>query len=188
MFRPSIYYVRTGGRGSSVAQRLCPACPRLGRSSLVLLSPRDASLVPGTNTPAAMALRIVKGSLDRMFDKNLQDLVRGIRNHKDDESKYVAQCIDEVKQELKQDNIAVKANAIAKLNYLQMLGYDIGWAAFNTIEVMSSPKFAHKRTGYLAAAQSFHEGTDVLMLTTNLIRKVGGACSVFSYPIGGCRV
>uniref|UniRef100_UPI00358E5B4D AP-3 complex subunit delta-1 isoform X2 n=1 Tax=Myxine glutinosa TaxID=7769 RepID=UPI00358E5B4D len=118
-----------------------------------------------------MALRIVKGSLDRMFDKNLQDLVRGIRNHKDDEPKYVAQCIDEVKQELKQDNIAVKANAIAKLNYLQMLGYDIGWAAFNTIEVMSSPKFAHKRTGYLAAAQSFHEGTDVLMLTTNLIRK-----------------
>lgn len=32
-----------------------------------------------------MALKIVKGSIDRMFDKNLQDLVRGIRNHKDDE-------------------------------------------------------------------------------------------------------
>lgn len=34
-----------------------------------------------------MALKIVKGSIDRMFDKNLQDLVRGIRNHKDDEVK-----------------------------------------------------------------------------------------------------
>ena len=32
-----------------------------------------------------MALKIVKGSIDRMFDKNLQDLVRGIRNHKEDE-------------------------------------------------------------------------------------------------------
>jgi len=29
-----------------------------------------------------------------------------------------------------------------------------------------------QRIGYLAASQSFHEGTDVLMLTTNMIRKV----------------
>lgn len=34
---------------------------------------------------AVMALKMVKGSIDRMFDKNLQDLVRGIRNHKEDE-------------------------------------------------------------------------------------------------------
>ena len=27
---------------------------------------------------------------------------------------------------------------------LQMLGYDVSWAAFNVIEVMSSPKFTHK--------------------------------------------
>lgn len=25
-----------------------------------------------------------------------------------------------------------------------MLGYDISWASFNIIEVMSSPKFTHK--------------------------------------------
>lgn len=35
-----------------------------------------------------MALKIVKGSIDRMFDKNLQDLVRGIRNHKEDEVRH----------------------------------------------------------------------------------------------------
>ncbi|ESP05472.1 hypothetical protein LOTGIDRAFT_177167 [Lottia gigantea] len=118
-----------------------------------------------------MALRKVKGTLDRVMDKNLQDLVRGIRNHKESESKYIADCIDEIKQELKQDNLAVKANAVSKLNYLQMLGYDISWAAFNVIEVMSSTKFTYKRIGYLAASQSFHDGTDVLMLTTNMIRK-----------------
>ncbi|XP_061433335.1 AP-3 complex subunit delta-1-like isoform X1 [Lethenteron reissneri] len=118
-----------------------------------------------------MALKIVKGSLDRMFDKSLQDLVRGIRNHKDDEPKYISMCIEEIKQELRQENIAVKANAVAKLGYLQMQGYDISWAAFNVIEVMSSAKFTHKRIGYMAASQSFHEGTDVLMLTTNMIRK-----------------
>lgn len=106
-----------------------------------------------------------------MFDKNLTDLVRGIRNNKENETKYIAQCIDEIKEELRQENMSVKANAVAKLAYLQMLGYDISWAAFNIIEVMSSTKFTYKRIGYLAASQSFHEGTDVLMLTTNMIRK-----------------
>ncbi|KAF7411290.1 hypothetical protein HZH66_000186 [Vespula vulgaris] len=106
-----------------------------------------------------------------MFDKNLTDLVRGIRNNKENEAKYIAQCIEEIKQELRQDNIAVKANAVAKLTYLQMLGYDISWAGFNIIEVMSSAKFTYKRIGYLAGSQSFHADTELLMLTTNMIRK-----------------
>ncbi|XP_011315343.1 AP-3 complex subunit delta-1 [Fopius arisanus] len=118
-----------------------------------------------------MALRKVKGNFERMFDKNLTDLVRGIRNNKNNEAKYIAQCIEEIKQELRQDNIAVKANAVAKLMYLQMLGYDISWAGFNIIEVMSSGKFTYKRIGYLAGSQSFHMDTELLMLTTNMIRK-----------------
>jgi AP-3 complex subunit delta-1 len=32
-----------------------------------------------------------------------------------------------------QHNLAVKANAVAKLTYLQMLGYDVSWAGFNII-------------------------------------------------------
>lgn len=53
-----------------------------------------------------------------------------------------------------------------------MLGYDMSWAAFNIIEVMSQPKFTPKRIGYLAASQSFNEKTEVITLVTNLIRKV----------------
>lgn len=52
-----------------------------------------------------------------------------------------------------------------------MLGYDMSWAAFNVIEVMSQQKFTGKRIGYLAACQSFHEGTEVVMLATNLLKK-----------------
>ncbi|CAG9107814.1 unnamed protein product [Plutella xylostella] len=118
-----------------------------------------------------MALKKVKGNFERMFDKNLSDLVRGIRNNKDNEAKYIAQCMEEIKVELRQDNIAVKANAVAKLTYLQMLGYDISWSIFNIIEVMSSNKFTYKRIGYLAASQSFHADSELLMLTTNMIRK-----------------
>jgi len=118
-----------------------------------------------------MALNKLKGNLERILDKNLADLVRGIRNNKENEVKYIAQAIEEIKQELKQDNIVVKANAISKLTYLQMIGYDISWAGFNIIEVMSSNKFTFKRIGYLAGSQCFHPETEVLMLTTNMIRK-----------------
>ncbi|KAI8121240.1 AP-3 complex subunit delta [Lucilia cuprina] len=118
-----------------------------------------------------MALKKVKGNFERMFDKNLTDLVRGIRNNKDNEAKYISQCIEEIKQELRQDNINVKCNAVAKLTYIQMLGYDISWAGFNIIEVMSSSRFTCKRIGYLAASQCFHPDSELLMLTTNMIRK-----------------
>lgn len=118
-----------------------------------------------------MALKKVKGNIERMFDKNLTDLVRGIRNNKENEAKYISQCMEDIKQELRQDNLACKSNAIAKLTYLQMLGYDISWAGFNIIEVMSSSKFTLKRIGYLAASQSFHCDSELLMLTTNMIRK-----------------
>lgn len=53
-----------------------------------------------------------------------------------------------------------------------MLGYDMNWASFHVVEVMSSPKFHLKCVGYLAASQSFSKDTDVLMLTTNLLKKV----------------
>lgn len=36
---------------------------------------------------------------------------------------------------------------------------------------MSSNKFTYKRIGYLAASQSFHADSELLMLTTNMIRK-----------------
>lgn len=52
-----------------------------------------------------------------------------------------------------------------------MLGYSLEWAAFHVIEVMASGSFTNKRIGYVAAAQSFHSGTEVLTLATNLIRK-----------------
>jgi len=118
-----------------------------------------------------MALRKVRSNLDRLFDKNLTDLIRGIRNNKENEARYIAACIEEIKVELREGSTFVKANAVEKLAYLQMIGYDISWASFNIIEVMASTKFSEKRIGYLAATQSFNDETDVLMLTTNMIRK-----------------
>jgi hypothetical protein len=60
-----------------------------------------------------------------------------------------------------------------------MLGYPMRWASFYVVEVMSSPKFHLKAVGYLAAVQSFTADTDVLMLTTNLLKKV---CCIMPFP------
>ena len=67
----------------------------------------------------------------------------------------------------------VKATALLKLVYLEMFGHDMSWAAFNVLEVMSSSKYPQKRVGYLGAVQSFRPDTEVLMLATNLLKKVG---------------
>lgn len=66
----------------------------------------------------------------------------------------------------------IKATALLKLVYLEMVGYDMSWASFHVLEVMSSPKYHQKRVGYLGAVQSFRPDTEVLMLATNLLKKV----------------
>ena len=106
-----------------------------------------------------------------MFEKTLTDVVKGIRASKRDTALYISQCIAEIKTEINSSDMYVKANALQKLTFLQMMGYSTSWANFASIEVMSSPRFAHKRIGYLAASQGFTQDTDVVLLTTNLLKK-----------------
>jgi AP-3 complex subunit delta-1 len=119
-----------------------------------------------------------------MFEKTLQDIVKGIRTSRRDTALYISQCIAEIKDEINSKDMYVKANALQKLTFLHMMGYSMNWASFATIEVMSSPRFAQKRIGYLAASQGFTQDTDVILLTTNLLKKElrganGGATGVY---------
>lgn len=106
-----------------------------------------------------------------MFEKTLSDVVKGIRASKRDTGLYISACIAEIKTELQSTDLYVKANALQKLTFLQMMGYSMSYASFATIEVMSSPRFAHKRVGYLAASQGFTQDTEVILLCTNLLKK-----------------
>jgi len=90
-----------------------------------------------------------------------------------------------------------------------MMGYNVSWAAFAIVEVMSQPRFGHKRIGYLAAnqvspiqylrligpnlsplfyfsaRQSFDENTEVILLTTNLFKKeFSGTLNSTQYEMG----
>lgn len=106
-----------------------------------------------------------------MFEKSLVDLIRGLRSHKGDEAEYIQSALKECRSEIRSQDMDVKATALLKLIYLEMFGYDMTWAAFNVLEVMSSAKHPQKRVGYLGAVQSIRPDTDVLMLATNLLKK-----------------
>ncbi|KAJ5157571.1 AP-3 complex subunit delta [Penicillium canariense] len=106
-----------------------------------------------------------------MFEKSLYDLIKGLRNHKGGEDEYVQDCLRECKAEIKSQDMDKKATALLKLIYLEMFGYDMSWASFHVLEVMSSSKYLQKRVGYLGAVQSFRPDTEVLMLATNMLKK-----------------
>ncbi|KAK3359828.1 adaptin N terminal region-domain-containing protein [Lasiosphaeria hispida] len=106
-----------------------------------------------------------------MFEKSLYDLIRGLRNHKGTEKEYIQNCLKECRSEIRNQDMDVKATALLKLIYLEMVGHDMSWASFHVLEVMSSPKYHQKRVGYLGAVQSFRPDTEVLMLATNLLKK-----------------
>lgn len=132
------------------------------------------------------------------FEKSLYDLIRGLRNHKGNEKEYIQKTLKECRAEVRSQDMGwslylsrdddcnnadvmcssfpfvldLKATALLKLIYLEMFGHDMSWASFHVLEVMSSPKYHQKRVGYLGAAQSFRQDTEVLMLATNLLKKV----------------
>lgn len=121
--------------------------------------------------------------MDTLFQRTLDDVVKGLRVQVIGESRYLMKALDEVRKEIKSTDAHIKVVALQKLTYLNMLqGTEMGWASFYIIEVMSMPKFAHKKIGYLAASQAFHDGTDVLVLITNLLRK--DLCSKNEYEAG----
>ncbi|KAF2876105.1 armadillo-type protein [Massariosphaeria phaeospora] len=121
-----------------------------------------------------------------MFEKSLYDLIRGLRNHKGSEKEYITESIKECRKEIRSNDMDLKATALMKLTYLEMFGHDMSWASFNVLEVMSSPKYRHKRTAYLAAVQSFRRDTEVLMLAENQLKKdiTSPTPTVISLPLG----
>jgi len=106
-----------------------------------------------------------------IFHKNLADLVKGMRSHKKDERQFISACLKDIKEELKSTDNEIKVEALRKLSYLQMFGFDISWAAFNAVEAMASQHFWQKRIGYMVACAAIKPGSEVTLLTTNLFKK-----------------
>ncbi|KNZ63199.1 hypothetical protein VP01_1174g2 [Puccinia sorghi] len=107
-----------------------------------------------------------------MWEQTLSGLIKALRASKDDEKSVIDQALSEIAREVKSTDLDLKAAAILKLCYLDMLGYpQLSSYSFHVVECMSSNKFYIKQIGYLAASQSFGPNTEVSMLTTNLVKK-----------------
>ena len=53
-----------------------------------------------------------------MWERTLQDLIRGLRANKKDEAKFIAQAVDEIRKEVRSKDMELKAAAILKLTYV----------------------------------------------------------------------
>lgn len=63
-----------------------------------------------------------------MWERTLQDLIRGLRANKKDEAKFIAQAVDEIRNEVKSKDMDLKAGAVLKLTYVCVFGRLIPWA------------------------------------------------------------
>ncbi|KAF3438580.1 hypothetical protein FNV43_RR21343 [Rhamnella rubrinervis] len=110
--------------------------------------------------------------METFFQRTLEDLIKGLRLQLIGESASISKAMDEIRREIKSTDPHTKSTALQKLSYLSSLYfYDMSWASFHVVEVMSSTRFAHKRIAYHAASHSFDESTPVLVLITNQLRK-----------------
>ncbi|KAF4400860.1 hypothetical protein CsatB_017170 [Cannabis sativa] len=110
--------------------------------------------------------------MDTLFQRTLEDLIKGLRLQLIGESAFISKAMDEIRREIKSTDPHTKANALQKLSYLSSLYfYDMSFAAFHVVELMSSTRFVHKRIAYHAASHSFRDSTPVLVLITNQLRK-----------------
>ncbi|KAM0754395.1 Adaptor protein complex AP-3 delta subunit [Meredithblackwellia eburnea MCA 4105] len=106
-----------------------------------------------------------------MFEQDVAGLIKALRANKNDEAKVIEAALNETRKEIKSKDLEVKAAAILKLVYLEMLGRSISFASFAIVECMSSAKYHIKSIGYLAASQCFDKETEVAVLVVNLVKK-----------------
>jgi AP-3 complex subunit delta len=53
-----------------------------------------------------------------MWERTLQDLIRGLRANKNDEGKFISQAIDEIRKEVRGKDMELKAGAILKMTFV----------------------------------------------------------------------
>ncbi|CAI0450706.1 unnamed protein product [Linum tenue] len=110
--------------------------------------------------------------MDSLFQRSLDDIIKGLRHQQAGESAFVSKVLEEVRREIKSTDSHTKSTALQKLTYLHSICFvDMSWAAFHAIECISYPNFTHKKVGYLAISQSFQESTPVILLISNQLRK-----------------
>ena len=99
----------------------------------------------------------------------LRDLIRRVRECKTaaEERAVVAKESAELRASFKREDKGMRHRNIAKLMYLQMLGYPTHFGQMECLKLVSGTRFSEKRIGYLGLMLLMSETEETLMLVTN---------------------
>jgi len=68
-----------------------------------------------------------------MWERTLQDLIRGLRANKKDEAKFIAQAVHEIRNEVKSKDMGLKTAAVLKLTYVRLVTATLTTGFNNTV-------------------------------------------------------
>ncbi|CAD2100521.1 AP-1 complex subunit gamma, putative [Plasmodium vinckei lentum] len=102
----------------------------------------------------------------------LRELIRNIRNCKTaaEERSVVAKECALIRTAFKEEDNIYRHRNVAKLLFINMLGYPTYFGQIECLKLIASNKFSFKRIGYLGLTILLDENTDILMLVTNSIK------------------
>jgi len=107
------------------------------------------------------------------MSRTLYDVIRGYLSNKaqNNEEKYISELMGNMQKEITSYTIEEKSDIIQQLVFINLVGYDVSWADFTVLEVMSSDTFSCKKIAYTAATQMWNTQSDVVLMSTNRIQR-----------------
>lgn len=102
----------------------------------------------------------------------LRELIRNIRACKTaaEERSVIAKECALIRTAFKEEDNTYRHRNVAKLLFMNMLGYPTHFGQIECLKLIASNKFSNKRIGYLGLTILLDENTDILMLVTNSIK------------------
>jgi AP-1 complex subunit gamma-1 len=102
----------------------------------------------------------------------LKDFIRAVRACRTaaEERAVIAKESANIRTAFKEENVDVRHRCVAKLLYIQMMGYPAHFGQIECLKLIASPKFIDKKLGYLGVMLLLDENQEVLTLITNSLK------------------
>eukprot|EP00924_Labyrinthula_sp_SR-Ha-C_P003409 snap_masked-scaffold_15-processed-gene-8.40-mRNA-1 protein AED:1.00 eAED:1.00 QI:0/0/0/0/1/1/3/0/846 len=104
-----------------------------------------------------------------MFQRSVENVIQSLRNSNINPHEFIDKAISETKKEVSSKDFDIKAKALKKVVYFNLLGKDVFWSIFSIIELLSSSNFYHQRVAVLAATDIIHCDSKEILLLPNLL-------------------
>lgn len=119
---------------------------------------------------------------------NLKALIKAIRACKTfaDERSLIVSEAAAIRASFRAEDSYTRHNNIAKLLYIQMLGYPAQWGQIECLKLVASPRFADKRLGYLGIMLLLDESQEVLTLVTNSLKNDMNHSNMYAVGLALC--